>query len=73
MTTKHRSLWLHPVLLLVGFVVLLTACHDESARRDEDDRPVLPVQVSAVTETSWRESLEITAGVVPLQDRKSVV
>ena len=67
MTTKHRSLWIHPVLLLVGFVVLLAACHDEPARRDEDDRPVLPVQVSAVTETSWRESLEITAGVVPLQ------
>jgi RND family efflux transporter MFP subunit len=67
MRTKQRSLGLRPVLLLAGSLLVLAACHDEPARSDKDDRPALPVQVSAVTETSWRESLEVAAGVVPFQ------
>jgi len=67
MRTGHRLPGRALCVLVLGPLLLLAGCHGDPAERRPDDRPTVSVRVSTVGETPWRERLEVTAGVLPIQ------
>jgi RND family efflux transporter MFP subunit len=53
--------------LFLGTLLLSAGCHGEPAGQGPDDRPALSVRLVTITETTWMEPLEVTAGVLPVQ------